>query len=345
MSVLRLLGASAIAALIGLPCMAHAADLVPGPDSLTLAPAPADMTPAPESTQDASDANAQNKVSLNAGQARPTVALYADAAPDAPNIHGFFEMPFKTAYVTPRGLVVENQGLVIQPVFGLVFPLDDIGPIHKVAFVTGIWNSINFNQDDHFVGPWNELDYFASISGSVGKFTGTLTYSPWYSPPHAFTIESTSDFKVSYDDTDQILKGFAFKPYIDFFYSISGDSTVILGRPGSTYYFELGMNPSYTYKGIADWPLTFNFPTYFSVGPKNYWDVTEKSSNFGVFSTAINVTVPLNMIPIRYGAWHADAGLQYFYLMNHSLLEAGTIASGNNNRNVLNASIGFGFNF
>jgi hypothetical protein len=345
MSVLRLLGASAIAALIGLPSLAHAADLAPGPDSLTLAPAPADTTPAPESTQDAADANAQNKLSLNAGQARPTVPLYADAAPDAPNIHGFFEYPFKTAYVTPRGLVVENQGLVMQPVFGFVFPLDDIGPISKVAFITGLWNSINTNQHDHFVGPWNEMDYFVSITGSYGKFTGTATYSPWFFPAHAATVEETSDFKLSYNDTDTLFRGLSIKPYVDFFYDISGDSPVILGRGGSTYYFELGVSPSYTYKGIEGWPLTFNTPTYFSVGPKNFWAAHDGTSNFGTFSTAINVTVPLNMIPIRYGAWHADIGLQYFYLMNHSLVEAGGLASGNNNHNVLNASIGVGFNF
>ena len=270
---------------------------------------------------------------------------YLDAAPEAPNIHGFAEIPFKTAYVTPRGLVVENAGLVIQPVVGLVFPLDDIGPISKVAVVTGVWNSINTNQHDHSVGAWNELDYFLSLSGSIGKFTGTLTYSPWFSPPHNFSVESTSDFKLAFDDTGMIMKDFSFKPYVDFFYSISGDSTVILGRRGSTYYFELGMAPSYTLKASAEYPLTFSFPTYFSVGPKNYWDRTEHSSHFGVFSTAINVTVPLSFIPIRYGAWHADAGLQYFYLLNHALLAAGGLASGNDNRNVLNASVGLGFNF
>lgn len=330
MSVLRILGASAIAAAIGFPSLARAADYSPSADAMSL-------TPTATVTQTGASLDPQGS-----SQQQPS---YLDAAPEAPNIHGFAEIPFKTAYVTPRGLVVENAGLVIQPVVGLVFPLDDIGPISKVALVTGVWNSINTNQDDHSVGAWNELDYFLSLSGSVGKFTGTLTYSPWFSPPHNFTVESTSDFKLAYDDTGMICKDFSLKPYVDFFYSISGDSTVILGRHGSTYYFEFGMAPSYTVKASADYPLTFSFPTYFSVGPKNYWDSTETSSHFGVFSTAINVTVPLSFIPIRYGAWHADAGLQYFYLLNSSLLAAGGLASGNDNRNVLNASVGLGFNF
>jgi hypothetical protein len=339
MSVLRILGASAIAAAIGFPSLALAEGVFPPPEAMSLIPTAAMVAPDSPSSANQSIQGSDQAIYQSQHPA------YLDAAPEAPNIHGFAEVPFKTAYVTPRGLVVENQGLVIQPVVGLVMPLDDIGPVSKLAIITGVWNSINLNQDDAFVGPWNELDYFLSLSGSVGKFTGTLTYSPWYSPPHAFHIESTSDFKVAYDDTDAIIKGFAFKPYVDFFYSISGDSTVILGRHGSTYYVEFGMAPSYTLKAVADYPITFSVPTYFSVGPKNYWDVTEKSSNFGVFSTAINATVPLSFIPIKYGAWHADMGLQYFYLLNDSLLAAGGLASGNNNRNVLNASIGIGFNF
>jgi hypothetical protein len=340
MSVLRTLGASAIALAIGLPSIARAEGMFPPPEAMSLMPTARAVT---------SDADSQANQAASDGMHQVVGSSlqpsYLDAAPEAPNIHGFAEVPFKTAYVTPRGLVVENAGLVIQPVVGLVMPLDDIGPVSKVALVTGVWNSINMNQSDSFVGPWNELDYFLSLSGSVGKFSGTLTYSPWFSPPHAFHIESTSDFKLSYDDTDAILKGFSFKPYVDFFYSISGDSTVILGRHGSTYYFEFGMAPSYKLALSADYPVTFSVPTYFSVGPKNYWDTTEKSSHFGVFSTAINATVPLSFIPIKYGAWHADAGLQYFYLLNHALLESGGLASGNDNRNVLNASVGIGFNF
>ena len=334
MSVLRFLGASAVAAAIGLPCVALGEQtLLPSPDALTLTPT---LPAASESTGAAQSAATDQ-------QSPPE---YLDAAPDAPNIHGFVEVPFKTAYVTPRGLVVQNQGLVIQPVGGLVFPIGDIGPVKGFTFVTGVWNSIDFAEHDSRVGPWDEMDYFASLSGNVDKFSGTLTYGAWNFPqsggPHT---EHNIDFKLSYDDTDTLIKGFAFKPYVDFFWAVTGSSTVVLGRQGSTYYFELGAVPSYTYKEIHDYPLTFTFPTYISVGPRNYWDRTEHSGHFGVFSTAVNVSVPLTFIPVRYGFWHADAGLQYFYLINSSLLHAGDILSGNNNRNVLNASVGFGVNF
>ena len=67
------------------------------------------------------------------------VYLAADAiADETPNIHGFIEVPFKTAYVTPRGLVVENAGVVIQPVGGFVIPIGDLGPLKGFTFVTGV---------------------------------------------------------------------------------------------------------------------------------------------------------------------------------------------------------------
>jgi hypothetical protein len=303
------------------------------------------------STSVASTLNPQN-LQLTQLPSSGTTVTYMDAAPapEAPNIHGFIEFPFKTAYITPRGLVVENKGLVMQPVGGFVLPIGDIGPVKGFTLVTGVWNSINTNQHDPFVGTWNELDYFATASGNVGKFTGALTYSPWNSPPHAFTTEHNIDFNLGYDDTGTLIPGFGFKPYVDWFWAVAGDSTVINGREGSTYYFELGVKPSYTLKYFNDYPITLTLPTYFSVGPKNFWGrgdspETKPDGNIGVFSIALNGSVPLPFIPTKYGFWHADAGLQFFWLVNDALLRAGGLACGNTDRTPVNASIGIGVNF
>ena len=342
MSAIGKVRAAAVAAVVGFSAVASA-----GPTNGFVDPQALSLMPgAGSSSAQAFDNDLARTSGVDLpseGESRPL--MMDAAAAEAPNIHGFIEVPFKTAYVTPRGLVVENAGLVIQPVAGFVFPIGDFGAVKNVTFVTGVWNSINTNQGDHSVGAWNELDYFASLSGVVGKFSGTFTYSPWYSPPHNFQIEHTADFKLTYDDTGLIAPDFAIKPYMDFFWSIAGDSTVILGRRGSTWYVELGITPSYTYKGIQNYPLTFTFPTYFSVGPSHFWNAAGDGGNFGVASTSVNVSMPLAFIPARYGFWHADAGVQYFYLLNGTLVDAGTLASGNDNRNVVNASVGFGVNF
>jgi hypothetical protein len=274
----------------------------------------------------------------------------APAAPvEQPNVHGFFSSPFKTAYVTPRGLVVQNEGVVWQPVIGLVFPVGDLGPFKNFTVVGGIWNNFESAQDDPFVGAWNECDFFLSLSTTVfNSINLTLTYSPWYSPPHAFHTEQNLDLKVGYDDSKMWGKsGFSLNPYVDFWWAISGDSTVILGKKGNTGYIEPGIVPTYTVQSIPGYPLTLTFPMYVQVGPDSYWDAsgTFSNQNIGLFSVSANATMPLTFIPVRYGHWHADLGVTYDYLINNALLHAGTIASGNTNHNVIIGSLGFGVNF
>jgi hypothetical protein len=280
-----------------------------------------------------------------------------EAAAEMPNIHGFASISFNTAYITPRGLVVVKNGVAIQPVGGLVLPIGDIGFLKNFTAVTGVWNNIATAQNDASVGPWNEMDYFASFSANVlEKFSLTFTYSPWNFPqstifkPHT---EHNIDLKVVYDDSDFWNKQFSLNPYVDFWYEISGSSTVALGSNGNTGYFELGIVPTYTLKAIPDYPLTITVPTYFSVGPKDYWGRggtglgvdASSDGNFGLASIAINGSVPLSFIPTRYGHWHGDLGIKYEYLINSTLLRAGTALTGNTERSVFIGSAGFGVNF
>jgi hypothetical protein len=302
----------------------------------------------------------QNKVfkrvaNPSTGQAATEHPVYyaADALAqekESPNIHGFLEIPFKTAYVTPRGLVVENAGVVFQPVGGLVFPIGDIGPVKGFTFVTGVWNSINSAQDDTNVGPWNEMDYFASLSGGVGPFAMTLTYGLWSFPQSTVNKPSTEhnlDLKIAFDDSSIWGKdaGFTLNPYVDIWWAISGSSTVVLGREGDTGYVEIGIVPTIEIKPAANLPIKLTFPTYISVGPEHYWGATNPDGNVGVFSASANATIPLNFIPARYGNWHATVGATYFYLINANLLAAGDLLSGNDNRNVIVGTAGLGVNF
>lgn len=265
----------------------------------------------------------------------------------SPNIHGFLNIPVKSAYVTPRGLVVENEGVVFQPIVGLVFPTGDIGPLKDTAIVTGIWSDFNTAQGDPKVGCWNEVDYFLTFSGKVGDFNFAATYSPWFFPQSTVgkpDTEHTADLKIGY--SDHWIEGWTINPYVDFFWSIGGSSTVVLGDDGGTGYVEIGIVPTKTIK-FGDTPLTFTFPAYFSVGPEGYWDTdgSHDGDSFGVFSISANVSMPINAIPVQYGHWHLDAGITYDYLHNNALRDAGDILAGNDNRNVIVVGMGIGVNF
>jgi hypothetical protein len=322
------------------PTLGWAAGALPasgGSDGLTLSP-PAKQT----------EVVATPAASAPNGGGAP---LYLDAAPaeEAPNIHGFANISFGTSYITPRGLVVENAGVVIQPVAGLVLPIGDIGIFKNYTLVAGVWNSINSAQGDTDVGPWNEMDFFFSMSANVTPQVNlNLTYGAWNFPTSTLNKPSTEhniDLKVSYADK-WFGPDFSINPYVDFFYEIGGSSTVVQGRNGGTGYVELGIVPTYTLKAIDGWPITLTFPTYFSVGPEDYWGTgANKSGHFGVLSTAVNASVPLKFIPTRYGHWHADFGVQYYNLLNGTLLDSGTILSGNTERNIFRGYAGFGVGF
>lgn len=275
--------------------------------------------------------------------------IYLDAASESPNIHGFASISFGTSYITPRGLVVENAGVVIQPVAGLVMPIGDIGFLKNFTLVGGVWNSINSAQGDTDVGPWNEMDFFFSMSADVCKdVNATLTYGAWNFPQSTLAKPSTEhniDLKVAYSD-HWFGPDFSINPYVDLFWAVSGSSTVVLGHQGDTGYVELGIVPTWKLKDVLGVPVTLTFPTYFSVGPADYWGINGlENGNFGVLSTAVNASIPLKFIPTRYGNWHADFGVQYYNLLNGTLLDAGTLLSGNTERNIVRGYVGFGFSF
>lgn len=337
--------AAAAAALL-FPTLAMANDdFLPSASALTLAPtaehASGDLT---ESGQPATN------------EQKP---FFMDAAPPAqeqPNIHGFANITFTTAYLTPRGLLVVKDGLVIQPIVGLVLPIGDIGPLKNYTWVSGVWNCIGASEADPGVGGWEEMDFFFSQSATVADVISlNLSFGEWnfprsVAPPDKPKAEYEIDLKIGYDDSKLWGdSGFSLNPYVDCWYSIAGSSNVVLGRAGGgTGYFQIGVVPTYTLKVVPDYPITITMETYFSCGPKNYWTsgpTNQAPENFGVAFTSLKLSVPLSFIPVRYGHWHGDLGVTYDYLINGSLVDAGTILTGNTSRNLVEGLCGFGVNF
>lgn len=274
--------------------------------------------------------------------ATATISIAADTtqpAAETPNIHGFVNVPFKTAYITPRGLVVENEGLVIQPIGGLVLPLDE-----TFTLIGGVWNSINTNQDDPEVGSYNEIDPFITLSAKLGDFELSGTYVPFISPAGAFETEHNIEFALKY--SDKWFGDLTINPYAKFFWAVSGDSTVVTGRRGDTFDVELGVNPSYTFGKDQQYPVTVSVPTFITVGPENFWGGSDNGDgNFGVFSTGVNVSIPLAFVPGRFGKWHVGAGVSYYYLINDNLVTAAEIVGTGDDRSRFVGSVEIGLSF
>jgi len=315
-----------------------------------LTPGTAVFQKAPETDY---DANRQADSQVKQGED----ILYADdaatPAPESPNIHGFAALTVSTDYITPRGLVVADTDTVLQPIVGLVFPIGDIGFLKNFTFVGGIWNCITYDQHDPHVGAWNELDDFFSLSADVlPNLNATATYVAFNSPTGAYSTEHNSDLKLSYNDSHFWGGNFGIHPYVDLWWAMAGNSTVVLGKNGSTGYIELGIVPTYTVKAIPNLPITLTLPTHISVGPQDYWSYNGAPSggtwgdgNVGVFTTAFDASVPLNFIPTKYGYWHVDAAINYFDLIDNALVASSTILTGNTRRDLLMGTITLGVNF
>ena len=274
----------------------------------------------------------------------PTRVCAAETPPPpGSSIHGFTEVAFKSAYITPRGLVVSKQGLTTQILHGLVLGLwEGAGVVRDVALVTGLWADFNSEQRHTHARTLNELDYFGGLSAKLSRrFEAAATYVVFLSPPHNFKPEHNLEFKLAYAD-GRLPSDTTLNPYAKLFWALQGDSTVLLGRRGKTYDVELGAVPSRTWRVGSRIPVTTSLPTFLTLGGPGFFGGGQA---LGVFSTGPKVSVPLNLIPARLGSWHADAGLAYFHLANDNLVQASRILGNGGRRDewVTSAHLGMGF--
>jgi hypothetical protein len=365
MSLQRPLSALALACFLSIPTMALA-DSNTTPSIMSL-----EANPTVATDQSASDQNASTDAASGAAPAdfASSLALSGppangaasktntdlqpvmadDSGKEAPNIHGFAGTEILTDYITPRGLVVADTGIVTQPIVGLVFPIGDVGPFQHLAIIGGIWNCLTSKQESPSVGCWNELDDFFSASADIMKGLNlTATYVAFNSPTGAYTTEHNVDLLISYDDSSLWgSSGFGLHPNIDCWYAISGSSTVVAGRKGGTGYFQPGIAPSYTFNANPNYPVTLSVPAYISLGPPDYWSVgssprkgTWGNGNVGVFSVAVEASMPLSFIPGRYGNWFLDGSVHYFDIISNGLLFGGELASGNTRRDLIMGELG-----
>lgn len=267
-------------------------------------------------------------------------------------IHGFADLSFRTAYVTPRGLAVENQGLVVQTLGGLVFDIyNSDGFINNISLVAGVWSSFHSHHpggENTHLDVWNEFDAFGGINTRfLNDFVFSFTYMDWVSPVNAFDEERNLEFKLSYLDKWFSKYDFALNPYISAFYNFAGGSPVVLGAQNGSFYIEPGIVPTYTWKGLsADYPITFSAPTYFQISDGNFWSASDSSpAKVGLFSTGLKASVPLAFIPKEYGNWNAYVGFTYFHVISDDLRAANELVGSGESRDIFVGYTGIGFGF
>ena len=273
------------------------------------------------------------------------------------DMHAFFDLSFKNAYITPRGLLVTNTGLTTQILAGISADVykSKTGFINSVSVYSYVWNDLWSKQNDPKVGSWNEFDWAVGMTVKFAQnWKFGVEYVEFLSPPGNFSIERNIEFTLAYDDSSWWGGGpFTLNPYVKLFYAVSsGSSTVVVGKAGDTYDVEIGIVPTYDFKKSSGVALTVSAPTWITVGPSEYWnknvfiagssaDIMTRffagASNFcgsdsneacktngvGVFSTGLTAKLALApYVPLRLGGWYIKGGFQYYHIINDALQAA-----------------------
>src|SRR6187402_425006 len=86
-------------------------------------------------------------------------------------INGLVVMEFSDHYITPRGLNVEDEGLIWQPLVLIFWDLYDseTGFLTDISLTTGVWNSVHTEKSGADAGNWNEIDPILGLTFKFGK--------------------------------------------------------------------------------------------------------------------------------------------------------------------------------
>ncbi len=274
----------------------------------------------------------------------PSNANAQDAAPPS-RVHELVDFTFASEYVTPRGMMVHDQGLTFQPLFLTLVNLYHGGSVvNDLTADLGCWNdfssagvSVNGPYGSKPKTDWTEIDPIGGLSLTFAKnFKLEVGYTAFAEQILDIGISQHLVTKLSFDDS-AYLKGFALHPYFGYWQELQGKATdadlpmtlykegvyPVAPRkgasdpsPNSSFYFDVGVDPGYTFKnGLKlELPCRVMLPD-----SRFYGDYYASSSTVGIWQVGLKGTVPLNFMPAGYGHWSFDAGVNFLYFVDDNL--------------------------
>jgi hypothetical protein len=245
-------------------------------------------------------------------------------------VNGLMSFDFSDNYITPRGLHVEDEGLVMQPLLLVFWKLHQSaqGKLTDVTLTTGVWNSFHSQRAGANPSRWNEVD---PILGVTMKFQKGLTVdvntTAFYTPTDSYQTSAHADFKLTWSDS--AAKGFSFNPYVAYWVELQNKATVVFDPATSTEgsYLTIGATPTFALGATG---LTADVGTYANFVSSDFYqqfDGSNGGSGLAVVSVAPKVNVPLKFLGVTHGAWTAYAGVSYYYLRNQGLLDGNQVLS------------------
>jgi hypothetical protein len=270
------------------------------------------------------------------------------ATEPASRFHELVNLNFASEYVTPRGMIVDNQGLTFQPLLltlGNFYKGD--GFINSFDVDGGAWADFcsagvsvhGGAYGNHPKTDFVEVDPIFGVSvGFAKNFTLGVTYTAFGMQVLDIGTSQHLETKLSFDDSSY-LGAFALHPTLIFWQELADKATdadlplklfnegvpgVPAPRsgashpaPNSSFYFDLGVAPSYTFQnGIKlETPCRVLLPD-----TRFYGDYYAKSSFVGLWEIGAKATYPLKFMPAGFGHWNAFLGIKFLYFVDDNLV-------------------------
>jgi hypothetical protein len=231
-------------------------------------------------------------------------------------------------YVTPRGLNVEDKGVVVQPLILMFWKLHgaDHGAVSDVTLTTGLWNSFHSHRGGAKPSRWNEVDPILGLAVKFRKgLTADVSTTAFYTPTDSYATSAHVAFKLTYSDA--LRKGLALNPYVAYWRELSHKSTVMFNPATSkeSGYLTVGATPTL---GLGAGGSSLEVAAFANVVGSSFYqrfDGSDGGSGLAVVSVSPKVSVPLKVLGLKYGAWKASGAVSYFHLRNAGLLDGNQV--------------------
>jgi hypothetical protein len=269
-----------------------------------------------------------------------------DDAPVPSRFNELVNLNFTSEYVTPRGMMVDNQGICFQP---LLLTLANLykadGFINSLDWDGGAWAdfssagvSVNGPYGSHPKTDFVEIDPIFGLSTTLAKnFTLGVTYTAFGMQILDIGYSQHLETKLSFNDSPY-LGAWALHPTLIFWQELANKATdadlplklfnegayPIAPRagashpaPNSSFYFDLGVDPTYTFKdGIKlEAPCRLLLPD-----DRFYGDYYAPSSFVGLWQIGTKATIPLKFMPAGFGHWNFFMGVNFLYFVDDNLV-------------------------
>jgi len=244
------------------------------------------------------------------------------------NVNVLVAWDFSDHYITPRGLNVEDEGVIVQPLMLMLWKLygANQGAVTDVTLSTGIWNSFHSHRSGAKPSRWNEIDPILGVAVKFRKgFSVDASTTAFYTPTDSYATSTNAAFKLTYNDS--FLKGFALNPYVSYWWELNNKSTVVFNGATSkeSGYLTLGATPTF---GFGSGGSSLEVAAFTNIVGSSFYqrfDGSDGGSGLALVSVSPKVSMPLKFLGVSHGAWKASVAGSYFHFRNEGLMDGNQV--------------------